>query len=94
MEAISICEKNNNSIHLISCLISLGDCSLKQNKYEQAILSYSKAEELLHKSIDYERKSEIAISLGYCYEKLGNEKLFNKYKDKVFRINTEMKWGK
>jgi tetratricopeptide (TPR) repeat protein len=91
--AISISERNNDTIHLIECLVSLGDCSIQQGRFEQAIPPYQKAEELLKTSKNSEKKCEIAINLGYCYQKLGNQKLFEKYRDIVFQANTEMKWG-
>ena len=46
-EAISISERNNDTIHLIACLVALGDCSLHQGRFADAISPYRKAEDLI-----------------------------------------------
>ncbi|MXQ53357.1 helix-turn-helix domain-containing protein [Shimazuella alba] len=92
-EAISISERNHNIIDLIDCFISLGDCWLQQEKFDKAITPYKNAENLIKTSKNNEKRCEIAINLGLCYQKLGNQSLFERYRNKVFQVKTEMKWG-
>jgi tetratricopeptide (TPR) repeat protein len=92
-EAISISERDNEKIHLIESLVNLGDCSVQQKKFNQAIPTYQKVEQLLNTSKNKEMKCEIAVNLGYCYQQLGNQKLFEEYRNNVFLLNSEMKWG-
>jgi tetratricopeptide (TPR) repeat protein len=91
--AIQISEKSHDIINLIDGFISLGDCYVQQEKFDLAITSYHKAEELLKTSKNNEKRCEIAVNLGFCYQKLGNKSLFEKYRNKVFQVNSEMKWG-
>ncbi|MCH5584796.1 tetratricopeptide repeat protein [Shimazuella sp. AN120528] len=93
-EAITISERNHDMINLIDGFVSLGDCLVEQGAFAQAIQPYQKAEKLLQASKTSQKKCEIAINLGFCYRKLGNQKLFEEYRNRVFQLNSEMKWGK
>jgi tetratricopeptide (TPR) repeat protein len=92
-QVIEISERNNDLIHLIEALIALGDCSVQQKRYDQAISPYKKAEELVSMSGNTQKESEIATNLGYCYQQLGDKKELEKYQYKVFQLNTKRKWG-
>ncbi|WP_028777066.1 tetratricopeptide repeat protein [Shimazuella kribbensis] len=92
-EAIFISEKNHDMINLIDGFVSLGDCLVQQGNFSKAIYPYQKAEELLQTSNTSEKKCEIAINLGFCYQKLSNQKLFEEYRNKVFQVKAEMRWG-
>jgi tetratricopeptide (TPR) repeat protein len=92
-EAVALSKKNNDLPSLIDSYISLGDCYLQQNNYDQAIASYQQANALLSGK-NIEQKCEIAVNLAYCFQQLGHQHSFEQYRNSVFQLKAEKKWGK
>jgi tetratricopeptide (TPR) repeat protein len=85
-KAVRISQKTGNIIRLLSSLIALGNCFIKQKRFTEAIKPFQQTEELILQHGHGAELHQVVTNLCHCYEKIGDKERLQYYKEKLYHV--------